>query len=129
METKKTNATVNKFITLAKDVCNGCDLVTGEENKLTTADIIAYDFLTVSDFAVCEIDGKEVGVVTFVEEPGKYYWGGQSLTNMVLAICAACESETDARAEYAEEKEKICIKFEAVQTKANRSFTKATVIG
>lgn len=125
---KETNVIVNKFINLAKEVCNGCDLVTGEENKLTTADVIAHDSLTVSDFALCEIDGKEVGVVTFVEEPEKYYWGGQSLTNMVVRLCTACGSEMDARTEYAEESEKIRIKFEATQTKTNRSFTKATVI-
>lgn len=124
--TKQKNA--SKFATLAQQVCNGCDLITSEENKLSTGDVIAAGSLTLDDFALCEIDGKQVGVVTFVEMPGKYYWGGLSLTNMVLCFAEVCGSIDDARIEYAAENTKVRLHFEASITKNKQSFTKVTVL-
>lgn len=120
--------TESKFTALAQQVCNGCDLITSEENKLSTGDVIAAGVLTLDDFAICEIEGKRVGVVTFVEMPGRYYWGGLSLTNMVVSFADACGSIDDARIEYAAEKTKVRLQFEASVTKNKQSFTKVTVL-
>lgn len=121
---------MGKFTELAKEVCNGCDLVTGEENKLTTEEVCSCEVLTISDFAVCVIEEKEVGVVTFEEFEGKYYWGGQSLSNMVSAFVQACGGEAEAREQYAKEKAKdrIRVKFEMTKTKAKQDFCKVTVL-
>lgn len=121
---------MGKFTELAKEICNGCDLVTGEENKLTTDEVCGYESLTISDFAVCVIDEKEVGVVTFEELPDKYYWGGQSLSNMVCAFLQACGGEAEAREQYAKEKakDKIRVKFEMTKTKSKQDFCKVTVL-
>lgn len=118
----------SKFKVLAQEVCNGCDLVTTEENKLTTDDVVEAGTLTLDDFATCEIEGEKVGVVTFVEMSNKYYWGGKALTNMVTAFINACGSEIEARAQYAKEKEKIKLSFELVKTKAKQDFVKVTVL-
>lgn len=118
------------FKELAKDVCNGCDLVTGDENKLTTEEVAEAAELTIDDFAVCEIDGDKVGVVTFVEKPNKFYWGGKSLSNMVNAFVQACGSEEEARAQYAETKakDKVKISCELTKTKNKQDFLKVTVL-
>lgn len=119
-----------KFREIAQEICNGCDLVTGEENKLKTEDVTAQDQLTLDDFAVCEIDGKKVGVVTFEEFPGKYYWGGMSLSNMVNEFIKACGNEVEARDQYAIEKktEPIKMHFEIVKTKSKNTFVQVTVL-
>lgn len=117
-----------RFKELATEICNGCDLVTTEENKLTTEDVVAASKLTLEDFALCEIEGKPVGVVTFAEKEGKYYWGGQALTNMVSAFVTACGSEAEARAQYQDEKEKVVMTFEKTKTKAKNDFLKVTVL-
>lgn len=116
------------FKVLAQDICNGCDLVTTEENKLSTDEVVESGTLTLDDFAVCTIDGKMVGVVTFKEKEGKYYWGGQSLTNMVTAFIEACGSEAEARTQYASAKEKVKMEFELTKTKAKQDFVKVTVL-
>lgn len=125
---EKTSATVGTFRSLAQAVCNGCDLITGEENKLSTEDVLAADALTIEDFALCTIDDKEVGVVTFVELQGKYYWGGQAISDMVKAFCTAAGGEEDARAQYQLESEKVKVMFESIKTKNNQTFTKVTVL-
>lgn len=119
---------MGKFRELAQEVCNGCDLITSEENKLSTDDVVKAGQLTLEDFAVCRIDDKEVGVVTFVEKKDKYYWGGQALTNMVTSFVAACGSEAEARDQYAKEKDKIVMSFEMTKTKNKQDFLKVTVL-
>lgn len=119
---------MSKFNELAQEICNGCDLVTSEENKLTTDDVVEAGKLTLEDFATCEIDGKAVGVVTFKEKQGKYYWGGQALTNMVVGFITACGGEADARSQYQDEKEKVVMTFEKTKTKAKNDFLKVTVL-
>lgn len=125
---KDTIVTVGTFRVLAQSICNGCDLITGEENKLTTDDVLAAGTLTIEDFALCTIDEKEVGVVTFAEKQGKYYWGGKSLSNMVRAFCTASGGEEAARAAYAEETDKVQVTFEKVKTQAKNDFVKVTVL-
>lgn len=118
------------FKKIAKSVCNGCDLVTGDENKLETKDVCSYERLTVQDFATCVIDEKTVGVVTFEEAENKFYWGGDSLTKTVVALISQFDSEEEAREEYkkAKKSDKIALKFEATKTKNGRDFTKVTVL-
>lgn len=121
-------STIN-FKQMAQDVCNGCDLVTTEENKLSTDDVVAMKTATLEDFALCTIDGKKVGVVTFVEKKDKYYWGGQALTNMVVAfVDAFAGDETAARSAYEAEKTKVKLSFEMTKTKAKQDFLKVTVM-
>lgn len=125
---KSTNATIGTFRSLAQSICNGCDLITGDENKLSTDDVLAAGVLTIEDFALCTIDDKEVGVVTFVEMQGKYYWGGQAISNMVRAFCTACGGEEEARATYQVEEDKVQVTFESTKTKNNQTFTRVTVL-
>lgn len=124
----KNNKRVGKFRNLAQAACNDCDLITGEENKITTKEVLDAGTLTIEDFALCTIDGKEIGVVTFVEKQGKYYWGGQAVTDMVKAFCTACGGEEEARAQYAAENERVMVSFESVKTKSKMDFTKVTVL-
>lgn len=118
------------FKKIAQEICNGCDLVTTEENKLTSEEVVAAGTLTLNDFSVCEIDGKKVGVVTFIEKPDKYYWGGQSLSNMVNAFITAYDGEQEAREQYASEKKKNPVKmmFEMTKTKSKNDFVKVTIL-
>lgn len=125
---KSTNTTIGTFRSLAQSICNGCDLITGDENKLTTDDVLAAGVLTIEDFALCTIDDKEVGVVTFVERQGKYYWGGQAISNMVRAFCTASGGEEEARAAYRVEEDKVQVTFESTKTKNNQTFTRVTVL-
>lgn len=127
-ENKTAHVTINGFRSLAQSICNGCDLITGEENKLSTDDVLEAGTLTIEDFALCTIDEKEVGVVTFAEMQGKYYWGGKSLSNMVKAFVTANGSEESARASYAEEVDKVQVTFEKVKTQAKNDFVKVTVL-
>lgn len=126
--TETTMEVIGKFRALAQNICNGCDLITSEENKLSTDEVLAAGALTIEDFALCSIDDKEVGVVTFVEMPKKYYWGGQAITAVIKAFCDVAGSEIEARAQYAEEKEKVQVMFESTKTKSNLTFTKVTVL-
>lgn len=123
----KISESTNPFITLAQQVCNGCDLVTTEENKLTTGEVVEAGKLTIEDFASCTIEGKEVGVVTFLEFPGKYYWGGQALSNMVSVFAERYDGMDNARAEYAAQKDKIVVTFDMTTTKNKQSFVRVTV--
>lgn len=125
---KSTNTTIGTFRSLAQSICNGCDLITGDENKLATDDVLAAGVLTIEDFALCTIDDKEVGVVTFVERQGKYYWGGQAISNMVRAFCTASGGEEEARAAYRVEEDKVQVTFESTKTKNNQTFTRVTVL-
>lgn len=120
------------FKKFAQENCNGCDLITGDENKLTTDDVVEackkMDCLTVHDFAQVEIDGDLVGVVTFDEMPDKYYWGGKAITDMVNSLISVFGSEADARKAYASAQDDVIqIVAEATKTKNNRDFTKITV--
>lgn len=126
---KKETTVNNPFVSLAKEICNGCDLVTSDENKLSTDDVLAAGILTISDFATCTIDDKKVGVVTFTEMDGKFYWGGQSLTNMVNAFCEACGGEKEARADYADlpNDQKVRVSFESTTTRNKNTFIAVTV--
>lgn len=118
------------FNELAKEVCNGCDLITSEENKLTTKDLSDAGVLTLDDFATCEIDGETVGVITLKGMEGKFYWGGKAITNMVVSFISACGGEDEARSKYAEEKKKEPVKFtlSITKTKVGRDFTKVTIV-
>lgn len=118
------------FKSIAKEVCNGCDLVTSEENKLSTDDVVAADVLTLDDFALCVIEDKPVGVVTFEEFPERYYWGGQSLTNMVVSFIENYETEQEAREAYAKEKKKdaVRMKISLTKTKKNQDFVQVTIV-
>lgn len=118
------------FRTLGQEICNGCDLITGEENKLSTEEVAALGEVTLDDFSVCTLDGKNVGVVTLKEAEGKYYWGGQALSNMVNAFIEACGSEAEARSQYADEKKKnpVRMRFEMTKTKSKQDFVKVTVL-
>lgn len=116
------------FRVLAQSICNGCDLITGEENKLTTDDVLAAGVLTIADFALCTIDDKEVGVITFAELEGKYYWGGQSVSKMVQAFCTAAGSEEEARSQYQKESDKVQVTFEKTKTQSNNTFVKVNVL-
>lgn len=127
-QSKTTPVTIGTFRSIAQSVCNGCDLITGEENKLSTDEVLAAESLTIEDFALCTIDDKEVGVVTFAEMQGKYYWGGKSLSNMVKAFVTASGGEESARAGYAEETDKVQVTFEKVKTQAKNDFVKVTVL-
>lgn len=118
----------NKFKTMAQEACGGSDLITDEENKLTTEDICAADALTLDDFDLCTIEDKQVGVVTFTEFPGKYYWGGHALSKMVNSFAEMCGSIGEARAQYANEKEKIVLAFEATKTRSKRDFVRVVVL-
>lgn len=117
------------FKSIAKEVCNGCDLVTSEENKLTTEDVVAAGELTLDDFALCVIEDKPVGVVTFKEFPDRYYWGGQSLTNMVVSFIETYETEQAAREAYAKEKVKdpVLMAMSLTKTKKNQDFVQVTI--
>lgn len=130
MDKKGRNAivTIGTFRSLAQSVCNGCDLITGEENKLSTEEVLEAGKLTLEDFALCVIDEKEVGVVTFAEMPGKYYWGGTAISNMVRSFCTVSGGEEEARVAYAAEADKVVLTFESVKTKNNQTFTKVTVL-
>lgn len=129
---KDTNMEKFSFKKFAQDICNGCDLITGDENKLSTDDIIEackkYGCLSVHDFSQVEIDGDLVGVVTFDELPDKFYWGGKAITDMVNALISVFGNEADARAAYATAQDDIIqIVAEQTKTKNNRDFTKITV--
>ena len=58
------------------------DLMLGRE-QLTTEDI-AGKVLTVSNFDIIAINGKEYAIVIFKEYPDNYYNGGMVLTKIVL---------------------------------------------
>lgn len=120
------------FREMAQETCNGCDLITEEENKLTTEAVLKLckdkGHLTLDDFATCTIEGKKVGVVTFVEAQGKYYWGGQSLTNMVCNFVTMFRNESEAREAYEMESQKVEMMFEMTKTKNKQDFLKCTVL-
>lgn len=118
----------NKFKVMAQEACGGSDLITDEENKLSTEDICAADSLTLDDFDLCTIEEKQVGVVTFVEFPGKYYWGGHALSKMINCFAEMCGSIGEARAQYANEREKIVLAFEATKTRSKRDFVRVNVL-
>lgn len=117
------------FRKIAKEVCNGCDLITSQEAKLTTDEVVAAGKLTLDDFSLCVIEDKSVGVVTFKEFPERYYWGGQSLTNMVTEFIEAYETEQAAREAYASEKKKdaVVMTLTVTKTKKMQDFVQVTI--
>lgn len=130
---KEMNNSTFSFKQFAQEKCNGCDLITSEDNKLSTEDIVDYcakkGNLTIHDFAQVEIEDELVGVVTFDEMPEKYYWGGKAITDMVNNLIEIFGGEKSARAAYAAAtNDSIQIKAEKTKTKNNRDFTKITVM-
>lgn len=130
---KEMNDSTFSFKQFAQEKCNGCDLITNDANKLTTDDIANYckkdGNLTIHDFAQVEIEDELVGVVTFDELPGKFYWGGKAITDMVNNLIEIFGCEKSARAAYAAAtNDSIQIKAEKTKTKNNRDFTKITVL-
>lgn len=128
-------ATVNKeatSATLAGAIKNKFAQMLAEKHSLSRlcvgrekgeADDIIGELLTIEDADVAKdvmIDGEitTFSVYTFKEEPGKYFYGGQKLTEIAPDLIEIANNEKVAIADL-----NVQIMLKSIRTKSGNSFT------
>ena len=103
------------------------DLMIGRE-QLTTEDI-AGKVLTVSNFDIIAMNGKQYAIVTFKEHPDSYYNGGMVLTKIVLNWIDDFDGDIIAAATALANAGGVQFKFNVGKTKdGKRNLTTVEVV-
>lgn len=103
------------------------DLMVGR-TQLTTDDIVG-ETLTVEEFDIIAMNGKQYAIVVFKEYPDRYYNGGMVLTKIVLNWIADFDGDIIATSEALQKSGGVQFKFNVGKTKdGKRNLTTVEVV-
>ena len=103
------------------------DLMVGR-TQLTTEDIVG-ETLTVEEFDIIAMNGKQYAIVVFKEYPDRYYNGGMVLTKICLNWIDDFDGDIIATSEALKKSGGVTFKFNTGKTKdGKRNLTTIEVV-
>ena len=120
-------AKTNIFLESAKSALSLSPVMEGRE-KLDTEDLLGDERLTIDEFDIVSLDGKQFGVCHFVEYPNNYYNGGAILTKLFQNWADLFNGEIETASKNLKGSGGVPIRLSAARTKKGNNLTAVTVL-
>ena len=108
---------MSRLSEMAKAKMNGCALMTGREKAETITD----EIVTLTDIDIIKSEKGDFAVYLVKEENGKYFNGGQAITELGKEIVSDEELMTDLHTNG------LKVRFSKTKTRSGRDFTSVEV--
>lgn len=117
---------MNKFAQAAQEALSLSRIMEGRE-KLETEEILGQE-LTVDEFDIVTLDGKNFGVCHFAEYPNHYYNGGAILTKLFASWASLYSGDIEAASNGLKKEGGVRIMLSAAKTKKGNNLTAVSLL-
>ena len=108
---------MSRLSEMAKVKMNGCALMTGREKAETVTD----EIVTMTDIDIIKSEKSDFAVYLLKEKDGKYFNGGQAITELGKEIASDSELLEDLHTSG------LKVRFTKTKTRSGRDFTSVEV--